>query len=67
MCGYRGGCVTPLEWNSGRVRNALKSMEMKTNIEVLTLKLTVKLKWALFQYIVMLFLRHNWLKTKLGT
>ena len=54
--GGGGGSVTPLEWNSSRVKNALKSMEMKTNSEVLTLKFTLKLKWALFQYIVMLFL-----------
>ena len=48
MFGYRGGSVTPLEWNSSRVKSALKSMEKKTNSEVTTLKLTLKLKWALF-------------------
>ena len=52
-----GGSVTPLEWNSSRVKNALKPREMKTNSHVRTLKHTLKLKWALSWYIlVMLFL-----------
>ena len=44
VCGYRGS-VMPSEWNSSVVKNVLKSMEMKTNLYVMTRKLTPKLKY----------------------
>lgn len=42
--------VTPSEWSSGRVKNAVKLMEMKAKVYVKIRKLTLEVKCALSQY-----------------